>query len=175
MTLLVGLAGCGGNEESKPSTTAAGEIKDNGGEQPTAEDTIPTSTVPDDEFADVVEGLNAQFDSAPDSCGLLSVIYNAGSLPTPANAEQTKAATELLASVFRRLSESPPAGQEANGPVLSNAADGLIAEGEASNWDPSTIANASSITEETQNALGAYAMTCPELTGGATPEGAPAG
>ncbi len=175
LTVAAGLiaAACSGDDEAAPTSTTEGTettVAENPGES-IPEDTIPLSTVPDDEFADVVDGLNAQFDSAADSCGLLSVIFNAGSLPTPANPEQTKGATELLAGVLRRLAESPPPGQEASGPVLAAAADNLVAEGEASNWDPQTIVNSAAITDEVQTALGSYATACPELSAGG---GAPA-
>ncbi len=171
LALLAGLSACSGDDgESAPTTTESAQPED--GVEVT-ESTIPLSTVPDDEFANVVDGLSAQIESAPDSCALLSIIFNAGSLPTPSNTQQTEAAGTFLASVLRRLAESPPPGQEANAATLATAADELIAEGEASGWDPATISNPSAITNDVQNALGSYASACPELTDAAGGAGAP--
>lgn len=86
LSLLAGLSACSGDDgESTPTTTESAQQED--GVEVT-ESTIPLSTVPDDEFANVVDGLSAQIESAPDSCALLSIIFNAGSStgsarPTP--------------------------------------------------------------------------------------------
>jgi hypothetical protein len=167
LTLLATAVGCGG-DDGESTTTAVPDSEQSLQEQG-APSTIPVETVPDEEFTTVVAGLQTQVDSASDACGLLDFIINAGNLPTPANPAQTEQAATLLAGVLDKLGASPPAGQEAAGATLRNAASALLAEGEASGWDPSTISDSDVIGADVQTALGSIASSCPGLA----PAGAP--
>ncbi len=166
LTLLTAAAGCGGNEET--ATTTAPENTETQ-EQEGVPSTIPVETVPDEEFTTVVAGLQTQVDGATDACGLLEFIINTGNLPSPANPAQTEQAADRLAGVLEKLGANPPAGQEAAGATLKEAASALIAEGEASGWDPATISDSEVIGAEVQTALSDIASTCPGLV----PAGAP--
>lgn len=166
LTLLATAVGCGGDDET--TTTAAPDSEQSQQEQ-AAPSTIPVETVPDEEFTTVVAGLQTQVDGASDACGLLDFIINTGNLPTPANPAQTEEAANLLAGVLDKLGANPPAGQEAAGTTLRDAAEALLAEGEASGWDPSTISDSDVIGADVQTALGGIASACPGLA----PAGAP--
>jgi hypothetical protein len=166
--LVLTVAACGGGDDS-PTTAAAPDGDGSAESTPTEQSTIPLQTVPDEEFTNVVGGLQTQVDQAADSCALLELLYLDGNLPTPSNPAQTKQAIELVSSLLERLGANPPAGQEAAGTTLRDAAKALLAEGEASGWDPSTISDSDVIGADVQTALGGIASACPGLA----PAGAP--
>ena len=172
LTLLAAAAGCSGGDEA--ATTTAAPDSEPAREQQGEPSTIPVQTVPDEEFSNVVAGLQTQVDGASDACGLLDFIVNTGNLPTPANPAQTEQAADLLAGVLDQLGAKAPAGQEAAGTTLRDAASALLAAGEASGWDPATISDSDVIGPEVQTALGDIAATCPGLApAGATQPSTP--
>jgi hypothetical protein len=123
-------AGCASDEEADGDDATTSSTT-------SAPETVPPVTVSDAEFEAAVTSLDAVITSAAgDPCKLIEAFGQAGTLPTPTNPTQTRLGTEAVADLFIAAAATPPAGSEADAPVLDRAGQDLLAEGAANNWDP---------------------------------------
>lgn len=105
--------------------------------------TATPGTVSDEKFDAAVAPIEAKVEEASgDVCEVVKVFSETSGLPTPANAAQTERGVQLVAALFRAAAAAPPAGAEADAPVLQRAADELLAEGKSKNWDPAWLTSA---------------------------------
>lgn len=98
---------------------------------------VTTTTVPDPaQFDATLERLDAEVDSVRgDVCGLIGVLDGAGAAGNPSTPEQATAAARFLAKVYGAFADAAPPELAADAARIREAADGMIAETEASDFD----------------------------------------
>lgn len=129
-------------------------------------------TVSDEDFDAAVAPIEARVEEASgDVCEVVKVFGETSGLPTPANAAQTERGVQLVVALFRAAAAAPPAGAEADAPVLERAADELLAEGESKGWDPAWLTSAPGPSvlsdSEVQAAFSSYQSKAAEQCGSA--------
>ncbi|MFZ4668986.1 MAG: hypothetical protein ACOYML_06785 [Microthrixaceae bacterium] len=172
------LAACSGGDDSAASSTTAtdGEqIDQNDGTtqgDSTEATTIPTSTVPDDEFEQVVGEVEGQIAAAgTDPCDLFALI-STSNLPTPNGAAQSEQAGRLIVSLLNSLAASTKPGNEANAKLLQDTATKIVDSGEASGWSLESL-QAQVASPEVQQAWVSYGEGCTNLPSNEPPVSQP--
>ena len=166
---LAPLAACGGSDDSAASSTTAtdGEqIDQNDGTtqgDSTEATTIPTSTVPDDEFTELTDQVNDQLkDAGSDPCKLLGVLMQ--SLPQPNGPAQVEQAGQIFVSLFNTLADVDQPGNEANAQILKDTATKIEQTGASDGWSLETL-QAIFSEPDVQEALASYGQNCSNLGG----------
>jgi len=164
---LAPLAACSGGDDTASSTTAKDgqQIDKNDGTtqgDSTEASTIPTSTVPDDEFEQVVGKVDQQITAAgTDPCQLFALI-STSNLPTPNGAAQSEQAGRLIVSLLNSLAASSKPGNEANAQLLRDTATKIVDSGEASGWSLESL-QAQVASPEVQQAWVSFGEGCTNL------------
>lgn len=154
--LTVSAVGCSDDTKSEAkqdatTTTAAGS-SDSGEDDGAAPD-APTTTV---EFDAAVAALEADLDAADGDFCKVALAAQGISPGAPTDASQTKALYEGFARVLRDLADALPADSDVNPEVLRSAAEDVIRDGEAADYDPEELgseAPPSLMTEEVTAAM----------------------
>lgn len=102
---------------------------------------VPTpSTVSDEDFE--AEATTAELmirNAGDDKCAILQAFSPASSLPTPVNPKQTERGVRVIAELFESAAASAPPESAGDAAVLRQAATDLLAEGEATGWQPNWL------------------------------------
>lgn len=124
-------AACSSDDSASPrsSTTAS-----------TTSSALTPSTVSDADFEDQATTAEMMIRNAGgDACAVVQAFSPASSLPTPINATQTERGVRVIAELFQAAAAAAPPESAADGQVLANAANALIAEGQAASWEPNWL------------------------------------
>ncbi len=149
LAVLLGLTavGCGDdNKDSAKSTTTVADsatttVAPTGGSETSEKsaDTGPTTTISAADFDAGIATANAALDAAgTDFCKIASAA-NKLTVDTPSTPEQAKALYETYASIFTKIADSLPLDSKADAATLKAATAKMLADAEASNYDPSKL------------------------------------
>lgn len=133
------LMGCGGNDKATTaSTVPKGSTKVAETTETTVGSTLPQVTVVDDEFAKVIQSIDDQINAAGnDPCKVLAAF--SGTVPTPANPDQTKQAIDVVARMFTRLADAAPPQAAAAAETVRATAAQLPEQAAAVGFDPTKV------------------------------------
>ena len=148
--------GCSSDEHTQRSTSRA-----------TSTSAPTVSTVDDADFESQATTAELMIRNAgTDPCAVIKAFSPASSLPTPISPTQTERGAKVVAGLFRAAAASAPPEAAGDAQVLANAADALIAEGEAAKWDPAWVVgvpkaiSTPAVAQAFANFQGVVATTC---------------